>query len=161
MKNEKDWVLQGGMFAFFSAMMEGYVGGGADSGKTVTPDGETIIESARAEYRIIDRYHVVPQSPYSVGTTMIRFRDVPIWWISYGGFYQERAIPFLKAALSKTYEAGEFVGGRGPRTYTEGGMCYENIFRGDVHRFSGREEIRNQDPHELLGFHEYLGMSLL
>lgn len=158
---EKDWVLQGGVFAFFAAMMKGYAGDGTDAVKTITSDGGTIIEFVSAEYKVVDRYYTTPNSPYSVGTTMIYFENIPIWWMSYGGFYQDRAIPFLKAALGKTYEARTFLGGRGPRTYVGEGLCYENIFTGDVHNFKGREEIRNQNPYELLGFHEYLGMSLL
>jgi hypothetical protein len=155
---EKDWVLQGGMFAFFAAMLRGYFG---DSMKTTAPDRGTIIEFVSAEYKVIDHYYTTPQSLYSVGTTMIYFKDIPIWWMSYGGFYQHEAIPFLKDALRATYEEKKFLGGRGPRTYLKDGLCYENIVAGDLKLFRGREEIRQQNPHQVLGFHEYQGMSLL
>lgn len=81
--------------------------------------------------------------------------------MNYGGYYEERAIKFLKAALRKAYEARQFFGGRGPLVFSEGSLVYVNQLRlNDFSKFEGREEVFNLGTGSSLGWHEYWGMTL-
>lgn len=146
---------------FFKAMVEGYVAGGQKIEIADMP-GYKALPFRDGNLYLLDRYCVTPNSPKSAGTTTIWFKDVPVWVMNYGGFYEESAIAFLKRALRKTYEAGQFVGGRGPLVYVEGSLVYVNQPRlNDFAKFEGREEVFNAKGVTSLGFHEYWGISLL
>lgn len=146
---------------FFKAMTEGWASGGQ---KIKIPDmpGYKGIPFRDGDFYLLDRYCVSPYSSSSAGTTTIWFKDVPVWVMNYGGYYQERAIPLLMTALRSTYGKANFVGGRGPRVFRSGVMVYVNHPRlnGFV-KFEGREEVFVAETSEPLGFHEYWGMSLL
>ena len=144
---------------FFKAMVEGWVTGGQKITILQLP-GYKAIDFKDGDFRLLDCYCVNPHSPMSVGTTTIWHQEDPVWVMNYGGFYTESAIAFLKRALLKTYEASQFVGGRGPHIYTEGDLVYINRVSGDFNHFSGREEVVNAQTGTLLGFHEYSGMDL-
>jgi len=65
-----------------------------------------------------------------------------VWLMNYGGYYEERVIKFLKAALYKAYKDRQFFGGRGPLVFSEGSLAYVNQPRlNDFSKFEGREEI--------------------
>lgn len=114
------------------------------------------------DFRLQDQYCAIPGEERSAGTTTIWFKDRPIWIMNYGGAYSKEAIPFLRAVLRKTYETGQFIGGRGPAYYKGDSFIYFNQGRlFDFTNFNGREEIYRYEDGEPLGFHDYWGMSLL
>ncbi|MEK9174669.1 MAG: hypothetical protein AAB725_01735, partial [Patescibacteria group bacterium] len=97
----------------------------------------------------------------SAGTTTIWHDNVPVWWMSYGGYYEKSAIPFLKQSLLLAYGIHEFVGGRGMLFHSDGSMIYIN--HPEINEFSffrGREEVIDLSAGSL-GEHVYWGMSLI
>jgi len=164
---DKIRILWDARWAFFKAMRAGYASNAQSSIKTKTSDGYRIITFTDGDFRVEDRYCVTPHSNSSAGTTTIFYKGDPVWWMSYGGFYPEDVIEFLKVALLYQYNRGIFFGGRGPTFITSGdGLAYENrpvLEDAEDHfwKFKGREEIYNQITGKLLGFHEYWGMSLI
>jgi hypothetical protein len=164
-------VLDGAKQAFFAALLAGYANDGivpvAGLVKTKTPDGYKTIEFTTGDYKVVDRYCTTPHSSYSAGTTTISWKDAPVWWMSYGGYYDKEAtIIFLKRVLRSTYELRVFMGGRGPENCTDvsADMTYSNNVDPNFHdfeRFQGWEEIRDELTGRCLGYHEYMGMSLV
>ncbi len=147
---------------FFKAMSAGWAANGKETATDNNAPGYKLISFSDGDYRLVDRYCVNSESSKSAGTTTIWFKDIPVWIMNYGGFYDESAITCLKRALEKTYSAGDFVGGRGPSIYTDGSLTYTNKPRlNDFNKFEGCEEIVDTESKKLLGFHEYWGMSLL
>jgi hypothetical protein len=145
------------MRVFFKAILAGYAGDGSGVKKEKSPDGYKTLIYEEGKFRVADRYCVTPHSDKSAGTTTIFFEGQPIWWMSYGGEYHKSEIPLLKEALSKAYHEQTFCGGRGPETF---GDLYFNRFRGNFESFSGTEVI-NSPRGNVLGYHHYLGMSLI
>lgn len=148
---------------FFKAMAAGWAEGGQKI-KIADMPSYKAIPFRDGDFYLLDCYCVTPHSPKSAGTTTIWFQGVPVWLMNYGGFYEESAIVFLKYVLHKTYEAHQFVGGRGPLIYVnkQQQLVYVNRPRlNDFAKFEGREEIIDTKSGALLGFHEYWGMSLL
>lgn len=165
MITDKDEILAGAKEVFFAANLDGYVGNGERSIVTKTPDGYTTIEFEEGDYRVVDRYCTTPQSDKSAGTTTIFHKDIPIWWMCYGGSYPPEVIPFLKAALKEAYQRKQFQGGRGPTTFSgEEGLIYFNTKEttANFQRFEGEERIHRRGSSSwCLGTHKYWGMSLI
>lgn len=146
---------------FFKAMVGGWAVGGQKI-KIADMPGYKAIPFRDGDFYLLDRYCVTPNSPKSAGTTTIWFQGIPVWLMNYGGFYEESAIAFLKRTLCKTYEAHQFVGGRGPLVCIEGSLIYVNQpCLNDFAKFEGREQILDAENGMSLGFHEYWGFSLL
>ena len=146
---------------FFKAMVEGWATTGGGQKITIPQiPGYKAIDFTDGDFRLLDCYCVNSHSPVSAGTTTIWHQGNPVWMMSYGGFYTDSTIAFLKRVLLKTYEASQFVGGRGPRIYIESDLVYTNRVSGNFNHFSGREEILNAETGALLGFHEYSGIDL-
>ncbi len=154
-----DELLQQAQQCFFAAMMQGWAAG---TKAVPVPDmpGHKQIVYEDGKFRVIDRFGV-SNSGRSAGTTTIWFSDEPIWFMSYGGFYRKEDIPFLKRALMQDYGEWNFHGGRGPDSIREGVLHYINHV--DVgsrfSRFQGKEVI--YDGNETVGYHNYLGMTLI
>jgi hypothetical protein len=142
-------------------MLSGYAGDGSGSTIAKASDGYKNIELVREDFKVVDRYCKTAYSDGSAGTTTIFFKNAPVWWMSYAGYYPEKVIPFLKTALAKEYEDNRFAGGRGPRLCVAGGFIYQNFYSGSFTHFKGREEIHEHENGGLIGFHEYFGMALL
>lgn len=175
-------ILEGAKAAFFEAMIDGWVGGeNRRSKETKTADGHTIIEyvTEDGKFRVVDDFITTRLSDKSAGTTTIFFKEegglqTPVWWMSYGGHYPEGAISFLKSAIAKAYERKLFLGGRGLAKVISTRhevnelkfhLIYINKWNGDFQSFNGVEEVLQNplvgyDP-ELIGYHQYFGMSLL
>lgn len=143
------------MEIFFTAMQEGYV---SNSEKGTVPEipGSKTIEYRHNEWRVLDMYLVTPKSPYSGGTTIIYYGEIPMWMMQYVGYYDEEALPCLKAALKTTYDEKVFNGGRGPDFFEHGGFHYINApTSNDFHgRTNGQEAIFDAEK-KLRGVHIY------
>lgn len=173
---ERNKILEGAKEAFFLAMLDGYAGGeNRLSTKITSNNGYTkTVTFVHGDYIVKDEWHTNPESDHSAGTTLISYQDKPIWWMSYGDHYPEGAIPFLKSAMAKAYEQKLFLGGRGPTKVIAPKykindlnfyLVYKNDWSGDFQSFKGHEKIFQNprigyDP-ELIGHHQYFGMSLL
>jgi len=145
---------------FLRAMANGWIGSGTFVDCADAP-GYKAFSFHDGDLLLVDRYCSAPDSTASAGTTTIWHKDVPVWVMHYGGWYERSAIECLKLALRETYGSDQFVGGRGPRSFSVGSIAYANEPRlDDFKKFDGREEIRDVSTGTLLGFHEYWGMSL-
>ena len=148
---------------FFRAMIEGW----ASSAEKVRIDGMPGykgVEFKEGGLRLLDFWCTTLHSNKSAGTTTIWFHGVPLWFMSYGGYYEEEAIPVVKEALRRAYKTRRFVGGRGLNLDDLGGYSYQNNPRRNRRgflSFAGREQVISTGTGRLLGFHEYWGMSLL
>ena len=146
------------MRVFFMAMQQGYAGS-ASKGKIADMPGSKTIPFESGDFKLLDCYFV--NGHYSAGQTIIWDKDVPVWMMSYQGWYVKDAIPFLKQALGETYSKNEFLGGRGPNCFRSGEMIYINTVEppNDFRHFRGREEVFGR--HDLsIGWHEYQGLFL-
>ena len=151
--------------AFLTAMQAGYAIEGVSNTKVLDLPGYKEIRYEDGDFLIVDRWCVNAGSRKSAGTTTIWHKGVPVWFMSYGGYYPtDKAIFFLKHALRHQYcKDRHFNGGRGPTIFahTYGNMVYRN--RPEVNefrQFRGREEIISIRE-GWIGYHDYWGMSLL
>src|SRR3989344_1895712 len=111
---------------FFEAMRNGWA---MPVPKTPIPGlpGAKSIPFRIGEYSLLDYYFVAPGSKSSYGTTVIWVVEKPVWVMHYGGWYDERAIPFLKRALMRNYEERIFLGGRGPQQLEGAGHTLQYV----------------------------------
>jgi hypothetical protein len=160
---------------FLKAMRSGYAGGSV--GKTMTPSdvrpSTKEIRFQEGDFLLIDEWNVNRDTNKSTGVTRIWYDGTLVWFMSYGGYYPDSAIKFLKGALGHQYSCeGSFRGGRGPARcvvsdipLSDGpDLTYVNECQGDFERFSGKERILAPQPlagEVVVGHHEYWGMSLL
>ncbi len=144
---------------FFRAMLAGWAKG-TKAIDCPQMSGYKKILSYDGAFTLSDRYCVAQDGKRSVGTTTIWFRHLPVWVMNYGGQYEDCAIPHLKHALMHTYTRGIFIGGRGPETFIEDSLVYNNRAHGGFAKFDGRESVYDCANGRPLGFHEYWGMSL-
>ena len=145
---------------FFKAMMDGYAAQGSKKTKVVDMPGYKEIRFQDGEFLLVDRWCVNPLSPKSAGTTTIWIQEFPVWVMNYGGFYEESVIALLKHVLRNTYEAHQFIGGRGPILYEEGDLVYMNHpDHNEFAEFDGDEEIFDVKGTSF-GYHKYWGMKL-
>ena len=145
---------------FFEAMLLGWAAGGKKKTIPAFPNHK-VVEHIDDNLRLLDMWSETPSSNKSSGSTTIFLDDIPVWAMHYGGWYTEEAAEIVKAALREAYEKNQFFGGRGPIEFVHNGIFYANRPQGDFNNFSGREELRRIDHSEILGFHEYWGISLL
>ena len=149
---------------FFTAMQAGYAAEEVKKVKVVDMPGYKEIRYEDGDFLLVDRWCVNPDTERSAGTTTIWYQNKPVWFMSYGGFYPERLIHFLKSALRMQYCGdGHFNGGRGPKLV--GDLSAARIYRNrpvqnEFGQFSGREEILDAHTGEV-GYHDYWGMSLI
>ncbi|MEK7639236.1 MAG: hypothetical protein AAB388_03705 [Patescibacteria group bacterium] len=141
---------------FFAAMRQGYA---ADCVKGSLPDlpGSKSIEYTHDDWRVLDVYFVTVDSNWSAGSTTIWFMNRPVWIMQYAGWYEEAALPCLKAALADAYTRGDYVGGRGPEYFDYDSHARywnkvaKNCFTGLT---QGEEEVESADG-QSLGRHFY------
>ena len=151
---------------FFKAMLQGYARS-VEKAMAYDMPGYKDIDFHEGDWRCLDRYCTTPLSDKSAGSTTIWYRSTPVWVMHYGGQYKEEVIDFLKLALRCNYEEAIFLGCRGPEWFTHqrSSLLYTNaLFPGSQHfgAFSGFESIKDTaDNNRLLGYHGYMGMSLL
>ncbi len=85
---------------------------------------------------------------------------IPLWYMSCSGYCRTKeARQFLNLALLETYEAGRFIGGRGPSRFQKGNFVYSNkpaCENFDV--FSGSDTIfRQAEPGEIEKLGSFVG----
>ena len=143
------------MGIFFLAMQQGYA---AKPERGTSPEipGSKTIEYHHENWRVLDTYIVTPKSPYSGGTTIVYWNEIPMWMMQYLGWYADEAIPCLKAALRANYEQDIFNGGRGPDFFEHEGFHYINVvMSNNFHgRTNGQEAVFDSNQ-KLRGVHIY------
>lgn len=144
--------------AFCILQAHGWVAGAEE----VERNGLWHIEPEDGPWRLDDAYR--RGSDWSVGSTSLTYDGEVVLFMAYSGYYKKEARQFLKNTLREAYEAGTFLGGRGPSERRVGLLHYHNFLGAHNSRsFAGREEIYVDStnhllPNDLLGYHEYLGM---
>lgn len=148
---------------FLEASARGWAGNGPE---TILPDlpGARMIRIMMGLIVYEDVFWTHPGSDHSFGLTTMIVRDFkrdgwfPVWYMQYAGQYPKWVLKFLKQALRTTYQAGEFVGGRGPLEFLEKNLEYRNRLdphKTDFRNFQGEEEIVMGGLQ--IGFHRYWG----
>jgi hypothetical protein len=117
---------------------------GNNSIKKKQKDGSTTIEYNNGEYLYHDNYF--GGEPYG-GREVIFLNKKPIWMMVYYGFVHENistriVYSFLVKSLSQSTLEMPY---RGPSSYEEGELRYENNFEGDIKSLSGVEKIYKKD----------------
>lgn len=170
-------IVEGAREAFFLAMLDGYAGGqNRKSTKTRSNDGQTkTVVFVHGNYVVTDEWHTSSVSDFSYGSTLITFDGKPVWYMSYGGWYNKEVVDFLKMALAENYKTGRFDGGRGPREFEKKFsslndplycLTYVNHWEGSMLSFRGDEYIyRKEEPdvqgNILQGTHHFFGGTIL
>lgn len=150
---------------FFEAMRSGWA---TSSPKKPLPGllGTKSISFEKGDLKLLDYYYVAPKSDCSYGTTVIWQSEIPRWVMHYGGFYEKRAIPTLKAALQDAYSRNFFYGGRGPDLFIgDSPFRYENKLdnpaSGGFEDFCGHERVCDVYEEREVGWHDYFGGLLI
>lgn len=153
---------------FFKASLQGWVG---EAKKIIIPEfpGYKVIVWEESDWRYLDMYFVVSNTSQSYGTTIVWFKGVPVFIMSYGGWYDKEVIPFLKEALQLNYQQKRFLGGRGPLIHYQSSnsgntnlLAYFNNPKWmSVDSFDGWEEIAERATGKRKGYHEYWGRFIL
>ncbi len=172
-------ILEGAKEAFFQAMLDGYAGGENRRSIKVKSNGgcTTSVTFVFGDFIVKDEWHTYPNSIYSFGSTLITYLGKPVWMMSYGGWYNDEAINFLKKVLAVSYRAAEFNGGRGPYTYEIPYMdennpllrfrlMYRNESEGVFWSFRGNEYVYRQEVPDIagsktLGHHHFFGGTII
>lgn len=173
-------ILEDAQEVFFLAMIDGYAGGQnrkSTTSKTNNGFTTTVVfcdKENYPDYVVEDKWHTNPNSNKSFGSTLITFGGTPIWSMSYGGWYNPRAVSFLKMVLADNYDERIFSGGRGPirrqdtaklgRKSTT--LVYENDWTGVFGGFRGEEWVykvgkKSFDQNVTLGHHHFFGSSII
>lgn len=144
---------------WLAAMNQGYISGNTPQ---IVPDQNFAkqFRFERGPFLVVDRWHSRADTNHSGGETLIYHNGVPVWYMSYYGWYDARATPFLKEALTESYRNQQkFIGGRGPVFFQRSSLAYNNTvhFNSNFEEFSGREEIIDGSSRECLGYHRYMG----
>jgi len=151
---------------YLFASSKGWAGGATKTTIAELPGAKVIVKE-EGPLRYVDHYYIYPGSEQTFGQTVIWIYEggpregwFPAWGMQFGGRYPERVIDFLKTALLQTYEAKEFVGGRGPLEFQQGNLRYLNhLKKNEFDDFEGEEEVLEDGVQ--VGFHWYRGLLLI
>lgn len=107
-------------------------------------DGSTTIPYEEGDWKSHDNFF--GGEPYG-GRTVVFSGGKPVWMMVYYGKVAEGVAvnpvyAVLRGALIRMPEEAPF---RGPKKYREGGFTYTNLWSGDVARFSGEEQITQDE----------------
>jgi hypothetical protein len=75
--------------------------------------------------------------------------------------YSPEVVPFVTRILVKTYENGQFYGGRGAPVAQDSAFVYSNRYVGSFLNFSGTEYVYDTALQQLVGSCRIAGYSLL
>jgi hypothetical protein len=154
-----DRVIESG---FILAMQEGFASTSKKKSIVEMP-GSKMTLWERDGLRVVDSWIACEGDIKSVGHTLMWERNQLEWYMNYGGWYVESAIPFLKLALRHAYCTERlFYGGRGPTTFTHEDhptLLYVNRTKpgSTVSNFSGEEMTLDVRSQRLLGTHWFHG----
>ncbi|MEX2008131.1 MAG: DUF5680 domain-containing protein [Candidatus Spechtbacterales bacterium] len=144
---------------FFLAMAKGWAAGRGGGGILGFPGYEAYVHGDD-RFRLIDRW-CVGEDGRSAGDTTIWYDGTPVWVMHYGGWYDKKALPFLKKVLLLAYEERSFTGCRGPGRLDLGDYSYQNAWEGSgFTSFKGEEKIERPGLAQC-GRHTYRGMALI
>ena len=151
---------------FFEMMLAGYASGKEPESFFRFPghQGAKRISYQKAGgWNGTDEWEKTHPSKGSDGTTIIYKNGYPVWRMDYWGHYPKECLPFLRLALTKNYDEGKWLGGRGPHVFEDKHWFYSNSVLGkhDFHEFHGREFIADNMKNIEVGYHEYRGRSLI
>ena len=139
------------------ASRRGY-GAGREATKMREADGSTTIVYNRGDWALHDNYF--GGEPYG-GREVVFLNGRPVWMAVYYGWVEDlsvdadRVYGFLRLALR---EAPAAFPVRGPDTFAEGPLRYQNAPEGSLLRFAGKETIH--EGGRLVYTARYLGGSV-
>lgn len=152
---------------FYIARQRGYVDPKAHRYLSPGRPGFRYTVYAEGSFRMMDEWCSNPSDFWSSGYTTIWFDQIPVWQMFYWGMYTEEAAKFLKEALRASYQDDKFYGGRGRVSYegvdSQGDkLVYRNIPKySSFGLFEGSEDITLVKKQRQLGYHNYMGFSLM
>ncbi|MDP3792445.1 MAG: hypothetical protein Q8Q89_01815 [bacterium] len=160
----REGLIRGAERSFFEAMRQGWASGASTKKDFPFPGAkgyEFNFKHGETKLQLLDYYFVHELSRTSFGTKIIIHFGQPIWMMQYGGWYDKKAILFVKTALMDSYSRDMFRGGRGQASFynneSYSGLLYTNL--GDplgFENFKGREFVTDGFG-KLLGEHNYFG----
>jgi len=160
----KKWDFDNEIKRFFlKGMLQGWAAGAPAEEISGMP-GYKGFTFREGDFLLTDAYCVNKDSRRSAGSVTVLFKDDPVWVLLFGGYYEKKAIPFLKRALLENYKAGIFLGGRGPAHFKEGSLVYRNTMREGDHsiQFDASEFVIDSANYgRSLGYHVLHGIRLL
>jgi len=148
------------MHVFFIGMLHGYTQTNIKPLRIECLNGSKFNSYVVEELGIAftDLWQTTPLTRKSFGTTTLTCPEGIVWMMQYWGEYPDEVIPFLRKALLATYSNRQFIGGRGPRYYTDDQYVYLNVVESnDFDKFNGTEYILDKQGN-ILGWHKYHGM---
>ncbi|MDR0591576.1 MAG: DUF5680 domain-containing protein [Candidatus Nomurabacteria bacterium] len=125
----------------YEAALHGY-GSEGNVNDTESDDGGTKIVYERGDWRYSDKYF--GGEPFS-GLTVIRYKGIACFTMTYWGkvmgmrAYKEKVYDCLQSALMCVRPEHPWRGLNG--FVSEHGLCYANIWHGDINEFSGQEKV--------------------
>ncbi len=135
--------------------------GGLEPESNPERDGFTELVYHEGDYEYRDSYAGFFRS---WGQEVIKYKDTPIWNSLYGGGMEEKyfddrdfaleTFKFLKKAMKQKTNDDSFQL-RGPKIFKKGGWEYVCDWIGDIHDFSGNEEISFNG--EIVFTHNFFG----
>jgi hypothetical protein len=148
---------------FFEAMLQGWVNPKSHAEPVEGMPGYKGYEYRKGGLYLRDVFIVNPETGKSAGNTTILLDDNPVWVMHYGGMYPKAVINIVKIALTRAYKQEQFCGGRGviclnvaiPFGY------FNHINKGTFEDFCGRESVYHEENKQVVGYHDYWGMSLV
>ena len=157
-KNKRALLIEKAEQFFFEAMRHGWASGEAEFAVTQLPNSKIktwTFPSEPKDFKLMDSYYVANSNRSYIGIKVLYHDKKLIWYMSYGGWYEKRAIALLKEALMHSYKHNQFRGARGPASFYNNslypGILYTNHFNPfGFGRFRGREFITD-------GFGKVLG----
>ncbi|MBU1092488.1 hypothetical protein KJ836_02375 [Patescibacteria group bacterium] len=145
---------------FFAGMIKGYASGAEAEPIPKLPGFKGYRHSDEDGLTLLD-YYAPSSTGFSAGSTIIWLDGIPIWLMTYEGWYENCVTSLLKEALMEAYTKGVFLGGRGiNRVAVDDGAEYINIDPGsNFCFFSGIEQIVHGG--NVLGTHSFRGGCLV
>ncbi len=118
------------------------------------PDGSTTISFEKGFWRSHDNFF--GGEPYG-GRTVVFYKGNPAWIMIYYGWVVKGAEtdPLYEVLRNGLMQMPKDYPYRGPREYKKGKYVYSNSWKGEVDRFSGKEQIAQGD--ELIYKANYIG----
>ncbi|KYK26233.1 hypothetical protein AYK26_05490 [Euryarchaeota archaeon SM23-78] len=127
------------------ARKHGYVGGAEKLIKPQRPGFKEFQPYVKGDFEYVDSYAGYYYAP---GQEVIRYKEAPVWNMSYNGGmllrfhgdleFSKKTYEFLKKALAEVKPERPF---RGPERFTDGNFKYHDESEGDITNFKGTERI--------------------